>query len=162
MRCRFLRITSLLTLSILWCFAPRANALPSFARQTGQKCAACHVGGSWPQLTPWGRFFKLSGYTAGKSVFDKEGLDHLPLGVFGQAGLTWAAQPNDRQGQAVIPNNGQPEFYQVTAEVATKLTNFLGVFYEYQVGNNFPGWKGTSGAVDVRATHFFQGLWCKF
>ena len=135
---------------------PRADALPSFARQTGQKCAACHIGGNWPQLTPWGRFFKLSGYTAGNSVVDKEGGIHVPVGIFGQAGLTWAAQPNDAQGQSVIDHNGVPEAYQFTAEVATKVTNFLGVFYEYQVGNTFPGWKGTTGAADVRAVHFFH------
>src|SRR5579871_6365530 len=42
-------------------FAPSAHALPSFARQTGQQCAACHNG--FPELTPYGRLFKLNGYT---------------------------------------------------------------------------------------------------
>ena len=41
-----------------------ASALPSFARQTGQPCATCH-NGAFPQLTPFGRQFKLNGYTAG-------------------------------------------------------------------------------------------------
>ena len=41
--------------------APRAEALPSYARQTGQECAACHNG--FPELTPYGRLFKLNGYT---------------------------------------------------------------------------------------------------
>jgi hypothetical protein len=139
----------------LWSL-PQAYGLPSFARQTGQKCAACHVGGDWPQLTPWGRFFKLSGYTAGRGLVDKEGGIRVPVGLFGQAGLTWAAHANDSQGQTVITENGMPEAYQFTGEVATKITNFLGVFYEYQLGNTFPGWKGTSGAVDVRAVHFFH------
>ena len=40
-----------------------ASALPSFARQTGQPCAACHT--AFPELTPFGREFKLGGYTAG-------------------------------------------------------------------------------------------------
>src|SRR6266481_4055111 len=40
-----------------------ANAVPSFAEQTGQRCSACHVGGLGPQLTPFGRQFKLTGYT---------------------------------------------------------------------------------------------------
>src|SRR5487761_912494 len=40
-----------------------ANALPSFARQTGQQCAACHNG--FPELTPYGRLFKLNGYVFG-------------------------------------------------------------------------------------------------
>ena len=42
----------------------RAWALPSFARQTGQPCATCH-NGYFPQLTAYGRQFKLNGYTAG-------------------------------------------------------------------------------------------------
>ncbi len=42
-----------------------ANAIPVFARQTGFKCVACHVGGMFPQLTSLGRMFKLTGYTMG-------------------------------------------------------------------------------------------------
>jgi hypothetical protein len=40
-----------------------AEAVPSFAQQTGQPCKACHVGGFGPELTPFGREFKLGGYT---------------------------------------------------------------------------------------------------
>ncbi len=40
-----------------------AAAVPAFAEQTGRNCAACHVGGSGPELTPFGREFKLGGYT---------------------------------------------------------------------------------------------------
>lgn len=40
-----------------------AAAVPAFAQQTGRNCAACHVGGFGPQLTPFGREFKLNGYT---------------------------------------------------------------------------------------------------
>jgi hypothetical protein len=40
-----------------------AAALPSFARQTGQPCGTCHT--DFPGLTPYGRRFKLLGYTVG-------------------------------------------------------------------------------------------------
>jgi len=40
-----------------------AQALPSYASQTGQPCTSCHVGGFGPQLTPSGRAFKIGGYT---------------------------------------------------------------------------------------------------
>ena len=40
-----------------------AQALPSYARQTGQPCAACHT--AFPELTPFGRRFKIGGYTLG-------------------------------------------------------------------------------------------------
>ena len=39
----------------------RALAVPSFARQTGFECVACHF--SWPELTSVGRQFKLGGFT---------------------------------------------------------------------------------------------------
>ena len=41
----------------------RAQAVPAFADQTGQPCSSCHVGGFGPQLTPFGREFKILGYT---------------------------------------------------------------------------------------------------
>ena len=58
---------SLFAVAIMLHFAGSAQALPSFARQTGQECAACHNG--FPELTPYGRLFKLNGYTfsTGKS-----------------------------------------------------------------------------------------------
>jgi hypothetical protein len=44
--------------------SPRAaKAVPAFAHQTGQPCKSCHVGGFGPELTPFGREFKLNGYT---------------------------------------------------------------------------------------------------
>jgi hypothetical protein len=44
-----------------------ADAVPSFARQTGMTCAACHT--VFPQLTPLGRQFKLNGYTMAGEMF---------------------------------------------------------------------------------------------
>ncbi|MGA8049573.1 MAG: hypothetical protein WCA09_05290, partial [Burkholderiales bacterium] len=38
-----------------------AQAVPSFARQTGMACEACHT--VFPELTPFGRRFKLNAYT---------------------------------------------------------------------------------------------------
>ncbi len=43
--------------------AAPASAVPAFAEQTGLRCAACHVGGLGPQLTAFGRNFKIGGYT---------------------------------------------------------------------------------------------------
>ena len=47
----------------------KAAAVPSYAEQTGQPCASCHIGGFGPQLTPFGRAFKLSGYTIRTAEF---------------------------------------------------------------------------------------------
>jgi hypothetical protein len=48
-------------------FTSPAQALPSFARQTGQPCGTCHT--DFPALTPFGRRFKLLGYTMGGGPF---------------------------------------------------------------------------------------------
>ena len=40
--------------------APEAEAVPSFARQTGMACEACHT--VYPELTHFGRVFKANGY----------------------------------------------------------------------------------------------------
>jgi hypothetical protein len=52
------------SISVAALAAAPARALPSFASQTGQPCSACHVGSFGPQLTPFGRAFKLHAYGA--------------------------------------------------------------------------------------------------
>src|SRR5512146_2590852 len=37
------------------------GAIPSFSRQTGLACNVCHI--AFPQLTAFGRLFKLNAYT---------------------------------------------------------------------------------------------------
>lgn len=44
-----------------------AQAIPSFARQTSMACSSCHTSSFGPNLTPFGRKFKLDGYTLGGS-----------------------------------------------------------------------------------------------
>lgn len=46
-------------------FSAPAEAIPVFARQTGHNCQACHI--SYPELTAYGREFKLNGYTFGEA-----------------------------------------------------------------------------------------------
>jgi hypothetical protein len=47
-------------------FLTNALAVPSFERQTGLTCTSCHT--VFPELTPFGRHFKLMGYVFSKSV----------------------------------------------------------------------------------------------
>jgi hypothetical protein len=42
-------------------YKPSVHAVPSYSRQTGMPCATCHY--APPELTPFGRKFKLEGYT---------------------------------------------------------------------------------------------------
>jgi hypothetical protein len=60
-------ITALLGIIGLWTLLARENAqaVPSFARQTGMSCIVCHT--AFPELTPFGRHFKLTGFTISKS-----------------------------------------------------------------------------------------------
>lgn len=60
-------LVALASAALLFAGQP-AHALPSYARQTGQQCAACHNG--FPELTPYGRLFKLNGYTFGGGQSD--------------------------------------------------------------------------------------------
>ena len=57
---------AILAAAVLGSLPERANAIPLFNRQTGQNCVACHAGGQFPELTPYGRMFKLTGYTLGE------------------------------------------------------------------------------------------------
>jgi hypothetical protein len=59
--------------------APDAQAVPSFSRQTGMSCASCHT--AFPQLTTFGRQFKMQGYTmAAAHDLKSEGVD-IDLGA---------------------------------------------------------------------------------
>ncbi len=53
--------SSLVFLGFLLSLCPDAQAVPSFSRQTGLKCNVCHS--NPPELTAFGRKFKLEGYT---------------------------------------------------------------------------------------------------
>src|ERR1700675_2826569 len=60
--------------------AQRVQALPSYARQTGQECAACHNG--FPELTPYGRLFKLNGYTFRGGTTEMPGIAGMAIPTF--------------------------------------------------------------------------------
>ena len=54
---------AVLAASVMLLFPQLARAVPSFALQTGQPCTSCHIGAFGPQLTAFGRAFKIGGYT---------------------------------------------------------------------------------------------------
>jgi hypothetical protein len=64
MTARFMKLTLLIFcavgLAVLLSIRD-SQAVPSFARQTGLSCTVCHT--VWPQLTDFGRTFKLEGFT---------------------------------------------------------------------------------------------------
>jgi len=66
-------ISGIIFLFLAFVTAPASVlAIPSFARQTGLSCSACHT--VFPELTSFGRQFKLNGYTMTniKTIVQKE------------------------------------------------------------------------------------------
>ncbi len=103
--------------------ASPAEAVPSFARQTGQPCANCHT--AFPELTPFGRRFKLSGYTL-------EGGDYKgpPLAVMVMPGFTHTGSPQDTAPAPSLRTNDNFGVQQLTGLIAGKIYGDLGAFIQ--------------------------------
>jgi hypothetical protein len=100
-----------------------ANALPAFARQTEQSCVACHAGGQFPELTPYGRMFKLTGYTMGQQT--------NPFAVMLLADSARIKKNQDASGNAVTQKDGKWLVDQASIFVAGKITNNVGLFSQF-------------------------------
>jgi hypothetical protein len=135
-----------------------ARAVPSFARQTGQPCGACHT--DFPQLTPFGRSFKLRGYTAGGGQFRRTPFDDAaaaavlaqytgmpvkappaivgsindvwvpPVAVMAVVGFTHTQVPQDPTGSPFQPNdNVFPS--PVSVFYGGAITDHIGAFAQF-------------------------------
>ncbi len=78
---KFTGVMAALAVAALLLLPQSAEAMPAFARQTGLECISCHVGGFGPQLTDFGRKFKLMGYTLGENITNPA--EHLSGMIFG-------------------------------------------------------------------------------
>jgi hypothetical protein len=98
-----------------------AQALPLFNRQTGQNCMACHAGGQFPELTPYGRMFKLTGYTLGERT--------VPISAMAVGSLSKVANTSksDDPG-ADFQKNGKPIFATASLFLGGKVTDNIGAF----------------------------------
>ena len=103
-------------------YMPTASAVPAFARQTHQPCVACHIGGFGPQLTPFGRLFKLGGYTmkAGNQ-------SNLPLSVMLVESYTHTSASQPSPPANGFHNNNNLEMQQASIFVAGRLSDHMGV-----------------------------------
>ncbi|HEX3430747.1 MAG TPA: hypothetical protein VHT03_07655 [Rhizomicrobium sp.] len=113
-----------LAASITLLLAAPANAIPSFARQTGQPCATCHVGAFGPQLTQFGRDFKLNGYVW------NDGKNHVPLAAMIQASLTHTAADQPGGAAPGFAANDNPAIDQVSLFYGGKVWDSLGAFVQ--------------------------------
>ena len=95
---------SAIGLLVMLAAAPTAVAVPSFARQTGMACEACHT--VFPELTHFGRVFKANGYTLTslKQVRDVTGKREDVLELAQIPGLSVMAQISDTQLKKALPD----------------------------------------------------------
>jgi hypothetical protein len=133
-----------------------AHAVPSFARQTGQPCAACHT--AFPELTPFGRRFKLAGYTlqGGDSKFPPIAAMLMP--TFSHTAAPYDS-PSSLNPQAVPPPaglhaNNNFVTQQVTGFYAGQVYGNLGAFI--QVTGDPVGGAVNLDSSDVRYVDSFK------
>jgi hypothetical protein len=114
--------------------------VPSFARQTGMACAACHT--VFPELTPFGREFKLNGYVldnikqvTGTNTDNRQTLalnSIPPISVMVQVSYTHTGKPlPDSALPAALAKNGEVLFPdQLSLFYAGKIADELGAFVQ--------------------------------
>ena len=135
--------------------APAAIAVPSFARQTGLSCEACHT--VFPELTHFGRMFKANGYIL-TSLPQVQGvtpekerrlsLNQVPpLSMMVQFSNTSLAKAvPDSTGMPGTAQNGTVSFLQqVSIFYAGEIAPQLGVFGQLTYSNS-------SGTVQIDNT----------
>jgi hypothetical protein len=109
------------------------EVIPSFSRQTGLACNQCHT--TFPQLTAFGRRFKLNGYTltrlqmveAGDTVNRSLRINLIPpVSAMVQASIsqTSKAQPGTQNGNAELPQ-------QMSLFLGEEITPRVGTFLQF-------------------------------
>jgi hypothetical protein len=102
-----------------------AQALPSFARQTGKPCAQCHVVAYGVALTAYGRQFKLNGYVWGDAT---EVIP--PVALMAQGGFTHTSKDQVDQPAPHFATNDNLSVDQVSAFYGGRITKNVGAFVQ--------------------------------
>jgi hypothetical protein len=133
-------------------FAAPARALPSYARQTGQPCGTCHT--DFAGLTPYGRRFKIGGYTAGGGQyrttlfpFDNSTKDYQrpwvpPISMMSVVGFTHTATDNPPPADPFAPNNNFTFASPMSFFWGGAITDHIGAFAQL----SYSGPSGAPGA----------------
>ncbi len=122
-----LRAMALIIVAVTLC-PDDAAALPTFARQTGQNCQACHAGGQFPELTPYGRLFKLTGYTIGERTLPFAG-----MAVVSDSSVSNRSKSDDPKED--FQKNNSLIFATGSVFAAGKITDNLGAFLQVTYDN---------------------------
>jgi len=109
-------------------FASNASAVPSFARQTGLACEACHT--VFPQLTPFGRIFKASGYTLSNTakVQDVDRIKHYLMSLSDVPPVSAMVQGSTSSMSKAVDSQ--------SSKTATDFPQQLSIFYAGEVSDN--------------------------
>lgn len=133
MRKAFLeRRVNRLSVVALICFASvslvpqTVRATPSFARQTNLACIVCHT--EFPILTPFGRNFKLTGYTMSAGDFN-----FPPLAVMTQPSFTFT---NKGQPGGAAPHFGENSNFAVSQTSLFYAGRLFGPYAEKLFGSS--------------------------
>ena len=123
-----LRMTAFIVVAMT-CSVDQAFALPAFNRQTGQNCQACHAGGQFPELTPYGRLFKLTGYTLG----ERQPLPFSAMAVVSDSSVNNTSKSDDPK--ADFQKNNSLIFATGSVFAAGKITDNVGAFLQVTYDN---------------------------
>jgi hypothetical protein len=151
---------ALLIAFLLLAYKPSAHAVPSYSRQTGLPCSTCHY--APPELTPFGRKFKLEGYTfTTKPTVSEEKKGHnaalqlleaFPLSVVFDTSFTStkAAQPGTQNGNFQFPQD-------VSLFLAGSWGSHLGSFAQvtYDTQSDHFSWDNTDVRFAKSDGHLF-------
>jgi len=151
----------LLAIGLLCVLSTKGWAVPSFARQTGMTCAACHT--VFPELTPFGREFKLNGYVldnikqvTGIDINSRQtlSLNQLPpISLMLQVSYTHTSAPlPDSAISGALAKDGDLLFpQQLSLFYAGKIADGLGAFIQvtYDGAADHFGFDNT----DIRYAH---------
>ena len=154
------RLWALMALAVLaFALLPHsAQAIPAFNRQTGQNCVACHAGGQFPELTPYGRLFKLTGYTIGQRTVP---ISAMVLGSLSKvADTSKSADPAaefQKEGKAIVATAS----LLLGGKVSDNIGAFVQITYDPYATQSADGrFHGHSNAdnIDIRyADRFISG-----
>lgn len=157
--CSFRRRCWLLLLTLIGLpgLSGTALAIPSYARQTQQPCTSCHIGGFGPELTAFGRQFKLMGYTM--KVGDST---NVPLSAMLVESFTHTKKAQTESPASGFGTNDNFELQQLSLFLGGRLTDHLGVFSQatYSQNGGVLGWDNADlryASTFTRGDH--SGIW---
>lgn len=131
-----LALVAMLTVGLI----PQAKAVPAFSRQVNMPCTACHVGGFGPQLTQFGRQFKLTGYTmkVGSGFTPKVSLELVESFTHTQKAQPGGAAPG-------FGSNDNWEFQTAGLYLAGAISDHMGMLVQtsYSQNGHLVGWDMT-------------------